>query len=161
LNLHPKQAIQDEEIRLIVNTLKDKPGALMPVLHSIQDKFGYVPPEAVPIIAEVLNQTRADVHGVISFYHDFRSEAPGRHILKICLAESCQAVGSVALTAMAKEHLGIDFHQTTKDRAFTLEPVYCLGGCACSPTVMLDGEVHGRVSPERFSELIEETRSKS
>ena len=160
LKLQSEQAIQDEEIRHIILPLKDKPGALLPVLHSLQDKFGYVPPEAVPVIADELNLTRADVHGVISFYHDFRSEPPGRHILKICLAESCQAVGGITLTALAKLRLGVDFHETTTDRAFTLEPAYCLGGCACSPTIMVDGEVHGRVSPERFSELLEEARSK-
>lgn len=147
-------------MRQIVNTLKSKPGALLPVLHGIQDHFGYVPPESVPIIAQELNLTRADVHGVISFYHDFRSEPPGRHVLKLCQAESCQAVGSVALTAYVKEHLGIDFHQTTRDQAFTLEPVYCLGSCACSPTLMLDDEVYGRVNRERFAEIIEEARSK-
>src|SRR5688572_14779900 len=106
--------------------MKDKPGALLPVLHGIQDHFGYVPPEAVPVIAAEMNLTRADVHGVITFYHDFRQEPPGRHILRICQAESCQAVGSAALTAYAKQVLNIDFHQTTADQSFTLEPVYCL-----------------------------------
>ena len=160
MSLQPKQAIPDEEIRNLVYRLKDKPGALLPVLHSIQDHFGYVPPEAVPVIARELNLTRADVHGVISFYHDFRSEPAGRHVLKICQAESCQALGSMALTSYAREQLGIAFHETTADRAFTLEPVYCLGSCACSPTLMIDGDVHGRVSRQRFSEIIEEARSR-
>ena len=147
-----------EDISRIVHELKDKPGALLPVLHAIQDELGHIPSEAVPIIAHELNLTRADVHGVITFYHDFRSHAPGRHVVRICQAESCQAMGSVALTAAAKEHLGIDFHQTTRDNAFSLEPVYCLGSCACSPTVMMDGEVYGRVTPERFREIVQEAR---
>jgi len=146
------------DISRIVLELKDKPGALMPVLNGIQDELGYVPPEAVPIIANELNLTRAEVHGVISFYHDFRSTAPGRHIVRICQAESCQAMGSAALTASAKEHLGIDFHQSTRDNAFSLEPVYCLGSCACSPTMMVDGNVYGRVTPERFREILQEAR---
>jgi formate dehydrogenase subunit gamma len=159
--LQSKEAIRNEEIRTIVNTLKSKPGALLPILHGIQDHFGYVPPEAVPVIAVELNLTRADIHGVISFYHDFRTNPPGRHVLRICQAESCQAVGSTALTDYAREHLGIDFHETTSDMAFTLEPVYCLGSCACSPTLMLDGDVYGRINRQRFSEIIEEARNKA
>ena len=130
----------------------------MPVLHGIQDHLGYIPPEAVPVIAKELNLTRAEVHGVISFYHHFRSEAPGRHVLQVCQAESCQAMGSVALTDAVKEHLGIDFHQTTRDKAVTLEPVYCLGNCALSPAVMVNGNVYGRVTEQRFRQLIEEAR---
>ena len=151
---------KDQEILNIVRKLKDKPGALLPVLHGIQDQFGYVPEEAVPIIAKELNLTRAEVHGVASFYHDFRSKPPGRHVLRICQAESCQAVGSLALTGYAKEQLGVDFHETTSDEAFTLEPVYCLGSCACSPTMMLDGEVHGRITPERFRKILDEARGR-
>src|SRR5436190_23011616 len=132
------------EISTIIDALKNKPGALLPILHAIQDEIGHIPPEAVPLIATELNLTRAEVHGVISFYHDFRSEAPGRHIVRICQAESCQAMGCVVLTACAKEHLGIGLHETTRDMAFTLEPVYCLGNCSLSPAMMVDGEVHGR-----------------
>ena len=155
------KAEQSDEIRNIIQALKEKPGALLPILHGIQDHLGFVPREAIPIIAKELNLTRADVHGVVSFYHDFRSEPTGRHVLKICQAESCQAVGSVALTAFAKEQLGVDFHETTRDKTFTLEPVYCLGSCACSPNLMLDGEVHGRVSLERFCEIVAAARSQS
>jgi formate dehydrogenase subunit gamma len=151
---------ENTEIPAIIAALKDKAGALLPVLHGIQDEVGYIPPEAVPVIAKELNLTRAEVHGVISFYHDFRSEAPGRHVIRICQAESCQAMGSVALTAHAKEHLGIEFHATTRDTAFTLEPVYCLGNCALSPAIMIDGEVYGRVTPLRFQQVLEEARSK-
>lgn len=130
-----------------------KPGALLPVLHAIQDSLGHVPPEAVPIIAKALNLSRAEVHGVISFYHDFRSSPPGRHVLRICRAEACQAMGADGLSAHAKTALGIDFHQTTADGAITLEAVYCLGNCACSPAVMVDGVLHGKVSAERFDAI--------
>ena len=142
----------------IIEGLKDKPGALLPILHGIQDQLGYIPAEAVPVIARELNLTRADVHGVVSFYHHFRSHAPGRHVMQICQAESCQAMGSVVLTAHARKQLGIDFHQTTKDKAFTLEPVYCLGNCALSPAIMVDGNIYGRVTPERFAQVVEEAQ---
>jgi formate dehydrogenase subunit gamma len=151
------KAVADDILR-IIEPLKHKPGALLPVLHAIQDELGYVPPESVPVIAETLNLTRAEVHGVITFYHDFRSEKPGRHIVRICQAESCQAMGSVALTASVRERLGIGFHQTTKDGAFTLEPVYCLGNCALSPAIMVDGKVHGRVTLQRFVEVVREAQ---
>src|SRR5262245_11068459 len=153
-------AYMKEDISRIVQELKSKPGALMPVLHAIQDELGFIPPDAVPVIAHELNLTRAEVHGVISFYNDFRSSAPGRHVVRICQAESDQAMGRVALTSSARDHLGIGFHETTRDTMFTLEPVYCLGSCACSPTMMVDGEVHGRVTPERFREILEEARQR-
>lgn len=148
----------DSAISRIIAGLKDKPGALLPILHEIQDELGYIPAEAVPVIAKDLNLTRAEVHGVVSFYHHFRSEAPGRHIMRVCQAESCQAMGSVALTASIKQQLGIDFHQTTKDKAFTLEPVYCLGNCALSPAMMVDGDLYGRVTVERFRQVVAETQ---
>jgi formate dehydrogenase subunit gamma len=147
---------QMEDVLRIARELKDKPGALLPILHGIQEELGYVPPEAVPVIAMVLNMTRAEVHGVVTFYHDFRSQAPGRHVVKICQAESCQATGSAALTEFAKQKLGIDFHHTTADQAWTLEPVYCLGNCARSPSVMLDDEIYGRVTPELFSSILQD-----
>ena|SRR5688572_14697621 len=146
------------DISKIVRELKDKPGALLPILHGLQEELGYVPEEAIPIIASEMNLTRAEVHGVVTFYHDFRSEAPGRHVVKICQAESCQAAGSDALTAFAKRRLGVDFHQTTADRACTLEPVYCLGNCALSPSIMVNKEVFGRVTAERFDEIISEAK---
>jgi formate dehydrogenase subunit gamma len=153
-----EQKFEDAEIAGIIHALRDKPGALLPVLHGIQDRLGYIPPEAIPLIASELNLTRAEVHGVISFYHHFRSETPGRHVMQICQAESCQAMGSAALTAHIKQRLGIDFHQTTRDKAFTLEPVYCLGNCALSPAIMVDGNVYGRVTIERFRQVIEEAQ---
>lgn len=149
-----------EEISSIVASLKDKPGALLPILHGIQDHLGYVPPETVPLIARELNLSRAEVHGVISFYHYFRETPPGKQTIHICRAESCQAMGSDELEAHAKQRLGIDYHENTADGEFSLEPVYCLGNCACSPSIMVGTEVYGRVTPERFDEIIAETQAK-
>lgn len=134
--------------------LKGLPGGLLPILHAIQDEIGHVPPEAVPTIAKALNLSRAEVHGVVSFYHHFRSERPGRHMLQMCRAEACQSMGAEQLAAQAREQLGIDFHETTADGNLTLEAVYCLGNCACSPAVLLDGEPHGRMTAERLEALI-------
>lgn len=133
---------------------KDRPGALLPILHEIQHHLGYVPPEAVPVIADALNLSRAEVHGVVSFYHDFREQPAGRHVIKVCLAESCQALGCDHLVAHARQRLGVDLHGTTTDGAVTLEPVYCLGNCALSPAMMVDGEVVGRVTPARFDAIV-------
>lgn len=131
-------------------------GGLLPLLHAIQDALGYVPPEAVPGIARALNLSRAEVHGVVSFYHHFRSEPPGRHVLQVCRAEACQSMGADTLLAHLRKTLGIDFHQTTADGAVTLEPVYCLGNCACAPAVMVDGQVRGRLTPQRAEALVAE-----
>jgi len=143
-----------ESVRLVVlevtGRLKDLPGALLPVLHGIQDALGYVPEVAVPLIAREMNLSRADVHGVISFYHYFRQQPAGQHVIYLCRAESCQAMGAVTLEKHVKQRLGVDFHETTQDGRYTLEPVYCLGNCACSPAMMVDGELKGRVTPERF-----------
>jgi formate dehydrogenase subunit gamma len=138
----------------IVSELKHKPGALLPVLHGVQDALGYVPAAAVPIIADGLNLSRAEVHGVISFYHYFRESPPGRHTIHLCRAEACQSMNQRSLEAHAKQRLGVDFHQTTANGAFSFEPVYCLGNCACSPAVMVDGELYGRVTPERFDDIV-------
>jgi formate dehydrogenase subunit gamma len=143
-----------ESVRRIVGDLKGRPGPLIEVLHAIQAELGYVPPAAVPLVASELNLSRAEVHGVVSFYHFFRSTPPGAHTVSVCRAESCQAVGGEALAAHARRRLGVDFHETTPDGRFSLEPVYCLGNCACSPAVMIDGQLHGRVSPERFDALL-------
>ena len=143
----------------IVQEHRGLEGPLLPILHGVQEEFGYVPQEALPVIASALNLSRAEVHGVVSFYHDFRREPAGRHVLKLCQAESCQAMGSDAVAARVKQLLGIDFHQTTADGAVTLEPVYCLGLCACSPSAMLDGEVIGRLDAEKVDEIVAEARS--
>lgn len=141
--------------------LKATAGPLLPILHGVQATLGHVPKDAVPLIASELNLTRAEVHGVLSFYHYFRQEPAGRHVVHICRAEACQAVGAVALEAHARQSLGIDFHQTTPDGTVTLEPVYCLGNCSLGPSVMVDQQLQGRVSPQRFDELIARARSGS
>ncbi len=138
----------------VIEQRKHEAGALLPILHGIQDALGFVPSAAVGEIAGALNLSRAEVHGVVSFYHYFRTTAPGRHTVQVCRAESCQAMGANQLVEHAKAKLGIDFHETTADGQFTLEPIYCLGNCALSPAMMVDGEIHGRVTVERFSEVI-------
>lgn len=139
----------------IIDELKSKPGALLPILHAIQDRFSHIPEEAVALIAKSLKLTRAEVHGVISFYHHFRTREPGRHVVEICRAEACQAQGARALEAHAKQALGLDYHQTTDDRTVTLEPVYCLGNCACGPSVRVGDEIHAHVDAQAFDELVE------
>ncbi len=132
----------------------DRPGALLPILHAIQHELGWVPREVVPAVATALNLSRAEIAGVISFYHDFRSEPPGRTLVKLCRAEACQAMGADALAAHVKARLGIDFHQTRADGAVTLEPVYCLGNCACAPAVTINGRMYGRVDTAGFDRLV-------
>jgi formate dehydrogenase subunit gamma len=127
-------------------------------LHEVQDEFGYVPQEALPVIADELNLSRAEVHGVMTFYHDYRDHPAGRHVLKLCRAEACQSMGGDAMADRVKTLLGIDFHQTTLDGSVTLEPVYCLGLCACAPAAMLDGELYGRVDDETVAEFVAEVR---
>jgi formate dehydrogenase subunit gamma len=145
---------QDGAIHRIAAEHAETPGGLLPLLHAVQREIGYVPPSAVPIIAEALNLSRAEVHGVVSFYHFFRTEPGGRKVVYVCRAEACQSMGSRGLEAHAREKLGVDWHQTTSDGKYSLEPVYCLGNCACAPAVMIDETVYGRVTPARFDELI-------
>ena len=142
----------------VVNDLKGLEGPLLPILHGIQDEFGYVPGESLPVIADLLNLSRAEVHGVVTFYHDYRNHPAGRHVLKLCRADACQSMGGDALAAKLQQLLGIGFHETTQDGAVTLEPVYCLGLCACAPSAMLDGEVIGRLDAEKIEELAAEVR---
>jgi formate dehydrogenase subunit gamma len=144
-----------EKIREIAQSMAQEPGALLPILQAIQDEFGYVAEAAVPHIASALNLSRAEVHGVISFYHLIRTSPPGNKTLYLCRAESCRAMGGVALEAHAKNRLGIDYHQTTDDGEVSLEPVYCLGNCSCSPSVMIDDRLYSRVSPARLDELLD------
>ena len=141
--------------------LKTLPGALLPVLHAVQEALRFVPKDAVPLIARELNLSVAEVHGVVSFYHYFLQERPGRHVVHLCRAEACQALGSVALEAHAKATLGVDFHGTTRDGAITLEPVYCLGNCALGPSLMLDEQLHGRITPDRFDALMTQSRERA
>ncbi|MEP6880538.1 MAG: formate dehydrogenase subunit gamma [Dokdonella sp.] len=131
---------------------------LLPILHGIQDALGFVPPNSIPLIASALNLSRAEVHGVISFYHHFRSAAPGQHVLKLCRAEACQAMGARAIESHVRSRLGIGFNETSADGTVTLEAVYCLGNCACAPSAMLDDHVHGRLSIEVIDRLIDGCR---
>ena len=147
------------KIQGLIAQHKGLPGALLPLLHAIQDEIGYVPEESYLSISKALALSVAEVHGVVTFYHHFRSHPVGKHILQICRAESCQAMGSEKLEASIKVKLGIDYHQTTLDGAITLEPIYCLGNCACSPSVMMDDEVYGRMDNQKMAELISEARA--
>lgn len=148
-----------ETIQTIVDSHKTMPGALLPILHAIQHSVGCIPDAAVAVIASALSLSRAEVHGVISFYPHFRTQPAGRHVLEICRAESCQAMGGQRIEAHAKQLLGIDWHETTPDGAITLEPVYCLGNCACSPSLRAGDDIHGRVSCESLADLVAELRS--
>ena len=145
---------EQQSITDLVDQHKDLPGALLPLLHAIQSEVGYVPDSAVATIAGGLNLSRAEVHGVISFYHDFKTQPVGRNTVQICRAEACQSMGSRLLEAHAKETLGIDYHETTADGNITLEPVYCLGNCACSPSVRVNDDIVARVDQDRFDKLV-------
>lgn len=135
-----------------------RPGPLLPVLHDVQESLGCIPPEAVGPIAQALNLSRAEVHGVITFYHHFRSKPAGNHVVSVCQAEACQSMGAAALTAHAQRTLGCGLHETTADGAFTLEPTYCLGLCAMSPALSIDEDVHARLTPAKFDQLIAAAR---
>jgi formate dehydrogenase subunit gamma len=148
--------IVNEPIDNILARYRGQPGPLLLVLHAIQDELGYIPADAVPAVAEGLNLSRAEVHGVLTFYHYFRQSPPGQHIVQLCRAESCQAMQAEQLAEHVQRRLDIGFHQTSADGRFSLEPVYCLGNCACSPAMMIDGHLYGRVSPARFDELLAE-----
>jgi formate dehydrogenase subunit gamma len=149
----------DEEIALArIEELKSLPGAMLPILNALQEEFGYVDDAAVPLIAEALNLSRAEVVGVAYFYHDYRHAPPGRHVLKVCRAEACQSMGSESLVDYLQTRLGVPMGETTIDGSITLENVYCLGNCALSPAVMLDGDLHGRVSHDVADRLVHDAR---
>lgn len=145
----------ENTVRQIITTHQSMPGALLPILHAIQDTTGFIPPDSVPLIAVALNLSRAEVHGVITYYHHFRQAPAGSHLLQICRAEACQARGADALVAHAIKLLGCDFHQTTADGAVTLEPVYCLGQCAVGPNIVIGDALHARITPARLDALLE------
>ena len=145
--------IDTETTSEIVSQYDGKPELLVQILKTIVTRFGWVPKETIRQLAEELNLSRADVHGVVEYYHDFRTEEPGTHIVKICQAEACQAMGSRELTQYAEKTLAMSLHDTEND--ITLEPVYCLGNCACSPAVMIDGKTYGRVDESRFDALLD------
>jgi formate dehydrogenase subunit gamma len=131
-------------------------GPLLPILHDIQAAFGHIPEPAIRVVAHALNQTAAEIHGVVSFYHDFREAPAGRHVVRLCRAEACQAMGANALAEAAKARLGVDWHGTTAGGAVTLEPVYCLGLCACAPAAMVDGRLIARVDAARLEAVLAE-----
>ena len=145
-----------ERLLGLINGHLSLEGPLLPILHSMQEEFGHVPQTAVPLIADALNISKAEVHGVISFYHDFRDVPAGRHVVKICRAEACKSVGADGLSAAVLARLGVEWHGTTKNGAVTIEPVYCPGLCACGPAAMVDGKVIGRVDAAKMTKILEE-----
>jgi formate dehydrogenase subunit gamma len=147
--------VQNDRIAEILDAHRELEGPLLPILHAIQVAFGFVPDSAVPQIAKALLLSKAEVHGVISFYHDFRSAPAGRHVLKLCRAEACQTMGADAVAGRIKAALGIDWHETTADGRVTLEPVFCLGLCACGPAAMVDGRLIGRCDEGIVAEVAE------
>jgi formate dehydrogenase subunit gamma len=154
--LAPNEASRVSEI---IDHCRHLEGPMLPILHQVQAEFGYIPESAKQVIAQALNLSRAEVHGVVTFYHDFRDHPAGRHVLKLCRAEACQAMGCEALAEKAKAKLGIDWHETTPDGAVTLEPVFCLGLCAQAPAAMLDGELYARLDEDCLSDIVAEVRS--
>jgi formate dehydrogenase subunit gamma len=157
--MQPQGASADDALSVvdrIVASHAGKPGPLLPILHAVQDELGWIPAEAVPGIASAQNLSRAEVHGVISFYHWFRTRPPGRHVVQVCRAEACQAMHGERTEAHAKQRLGVDWHGTTADGRYTLEAVYCLGNCAAAPSAMIDGKLYGRVTPERLDQILAE-----
>lgn len=142
----------------IIAEHKEQEGATLVILHALQEAFGYVPEAAIPMVAQALNLSRAEVHGVFTFYHDFRHKPAGRHVLKLCRAEACQAAGGDALAARAEAKLGVVLGNTTADDRVTLEPIYCLGLCATAPSAMLDGRLIGRLDEKRLDALVAEAQ---
>jgi len=147
-----------ERANALIAEHRDLEGPLLPILHAFQEAFGYIDAAAPPLIAQALNLSRAEVHGVVTFYHDFRLAPAGRHVLKLCRAEACQAAGGDALAARAEARLGLAMGATAPDGSVTLEPVYCLGLCATAPSAMLDGRVVGRLDDKRLDALIGEAQ---
>jgi formate dehydrogenase subunit gamma len=148
----------DNPIAVVSNLVEkyaDTPGGLMPLLHELQATLGQIPKDQVSTIASGMGLSRAEVHGVIGFYHDFKYERRGQTIIHVCRAEACQAMGSRQLEAHVKDRLGIDFGETTSDGRFSLEPVYCLGNCACSPSIRMGDDIHARVDAKRFDHLLD------
>ncbi|MWD26317.1 formate dehydrogenase subunit gamma [Aquicoccus sp. SCR17] len=150
----PQPSVDD--IQALIDGQLHLEGPLLPILHAIQEEFGHVPEAAIPLVAESLNLTRAEVHGVMSFYHDFREVPAGRHVVRICRAEACQSMGANVLAEETLAKLGLEWHGTTANGAVTIEPVYCLGLCACAPAAMVDGRVVGRVDAAKMDEIIAE-----
>lgn len=152
-DMEPPVGLEDT-VAAILGQYEQQRAPLIEILHSVQAAYGFIPRPAVPLIAEGLNLSRAEVHGVIGFYHDFRTEAPGTTTIHVCRAEACQAMGVRALEAHIKSRLGVDYHETTPDGRFCLEPAYCLGNCACTPSIRVGDAVYARVTPERFDQIM-------
>jgi formate dehydrogenase subunit gamma len=153
----PKAAAWDEaEARNIIRRHDGREGAMLPILHDLQAVFGCVPPAAVRLVADALNLTRAEVHGVVSFYHDFREQPAGQHVLKLCRAEACQSMDGERIARAFLDRLGVDWGDTTADGRLTVEATYCLGLCACAPSAMLDGEPIARLTPASFDDILRE-----
>lgn len=150
----PAPANPGDAVQPLIDQHRDVPGGLMPLLHAVQDALGYVPDEVVPRIAQALNLSRAEVHGVITFYHHFRRKPAGRTVVQLCRAEACQSCGADELMAHAENALGCAAHHTRADGEFTLEPVYCLGLCASSPAMKVGDRLHARVTPEKFDRIV-------
>lgn len=148
----------ESAVRHIIASHQTMAGALLPMLHALQDSIGFIPADSVPLIALALNLSRAEVHGVITYYHHFRQTPPGHHVLQICRAEACQARGSEALATHAVRTLGCDFHETTADGAVSLEPAYCLGHCAVGPNIAIGDEFFARITPARLDALLQAKR---
>lgn len=142
------------EVTRIAGEMKHLDGPLLPILHAINDRFGYIDDRAIPVIADVLNLSRADVHGVIGFYHDFRRVPAGRHVVKVCRGEACQSVGAERVVERLERELGISLGGTTADGRVTIEEVFCLGNCALSPALLVDGRPHGRADEERAAAIV-------
>jgi len=153
-NGHLTPADRADRVRAIVAAHREDRGALMPILHDIQDEFGHLDPDIVPMLAGELNISRAELHGVITFYTDFRAEPPGRTTLRLCRAEACKSVGAEQLVAHAEQVLGIKTGQTTPDGSVTLGQVFCLGNCALGPAAQVNGRLHGRLDPRRLDDLL-------
>lgn len=147
------------EATTVVAARSHEKGAAIPIMHDLMERFGYVDRAIVPVLAEALNLSRAEIHGTLTFYHDFRDHPPGRTTLKVCRAEACQSRGAVAMHDALRRKLGVDWHGTTADGAITIEPVFCLGLCACAPAMLVDEEPVGHVHVETLDALIEEARA--
>jgi formate dehydrogenase subunit gamma len=158
MNIHIKDDVSERTLEIVAE-LKQLEGPLLPILHALQHDYGYVPEAALPLIARELNLSRAEVHGVVTFYHEFRSDPPGRHTIRICRAEACQSMGGRELAEHACKTLDLDWNGTTPDGKVTLEPVYCLGLCSIAPSAQVDGELHGRLDRDELTALIKEVRA--
>jgi formate dehydrogenase subunit gamma len=137
----------------------NKPDALLEILHDMQEQLGFIPESTLPALAKALNLSRAEVHGVVTFYHDFRHEPAGRHVIKVCRAEACQSMKGNELAALIERSLNITFGETTADGAITVKAVYCLGNCALSPAIMVDDRLVGRVDQAKFEKIVAECKA--